>query len=353
MFTGGGTLGHILPIDPVTRALRAENPGVGIYFIGTTRGMEREYVEKSGLFTRAFYLDSQGFQRRMTLANAVTLYKHFRNYKQSKRILREIKPDIVVGMGGYVSGAVMRAALALKIRTAIHEQNSVYGLTNRVLRRRVDKVLLSYDIEKSEKCVLVGNPRESEIRARYRDRIGAVAEKTVLIVGGSRGAARINDLALGLREKFRERRIRTWLVTGRDYYRENAERLAGMSDEGFEIIPFVTDLPELMLKARLVVSRAGATTIAEITALEKVCLLIPSPYVTGNHQEKNALALASRGAAVMIRETELNGEGFFMAVTELLENEPVRKRILNNLAFLAKGDACAQFVNQLNEMIVT
>ena len=166
-----------------------------------------------------------------------------------------------------------------------------------------------------------------------------------MIVGGSRGAARINDLALGLREKFRERRIRTWLVTGRDYYRENAERLAGMSDEGFEIIPFVTDLPELMLKARLVVSRAGATTIAEITALEKVCLLIPSPYVTGNHQEKNALALASRGAAVMIRETELNGEGF-SGGDGTAGKRAVRKRILNNLAFLRRR--CLRAVQKIN-----
>ncbi len=351
MFAGGGTLGHILPVAPVARALREANPGIKIYFVGTMKGLERDYAEREGLFTRAYYFDSRGFRRGFSPANIVALYKHFKNYFKSRRLLRKIAPDIVVGMGGYVSGAVVAAAVARKIKTAIHEQNSVYGFTNRVLRKKVDKVLLSYDIEKNEKTFLVGNPRLSEIYRRYRDQIRQVDEKTLLVVGGSRGAGGINDLIIGLKDELREKGIKVTLITGNKYYRKNIKKIENLGDDFFSVRPFVDNLPAIMISAGAVVSRAGATTLAEITALKKVSLLIPSPYVAGNHQEKNAATLAERGAALMLKETEMNRENMLAMITELLENKTLRKSIINNLNFIADIDACDKFVNQLNEMI--
>ena len=133
---GGGTLGHIFPVLPVVSKLKARDPALKAYFIGTKTGLEREFLAKNELFDGIYFLDSKGFKRKVSFENLLTLYKYFRNYIQSRKLLKEIKPDIVVGMGGYVSGAVLRAASKMKLRTAIHEQNAVYGLANKFLKRK-------------------------------------------------------------------------------------------------------------------------------------------------------------------------------------------------------------------------
>lgn len=148
---GGGTLGHIYPVLPVVSKLKARDPKLLVYFIGTKTGLEREFLNKSEFFAGTYFLDSKGFKRKISFENLLTLYKYLRNYFLSRKLLKEIKPDIVVGMGGYVSGAVLKAATKMKIRTAIHEQNAVYGLANKFLKKKVDRVLLAFDIEKMRK----------------------------------------------------------------------------------------------------------------------------------------------------------------------------------------------------------
>jgi UDP-N-acetylglucosamine--N-acetylmuramyl-(pentapeptide) pyrophosphoryl-undecaprenol N-acetylglucosamine transferase len=337
---------------PVCRKLKERDPEIEIYCIGTTRGLERDLLENAGLFSQRFYLDSQGFRRSLSFYNIITLWKYLKNYFQSRKILKALRPDIVVGMGGYVSGAVLQAALSLKIRTAIHEQNSVYGLTNRHLKKKVDRILLAYDIERNERTRLVGNPRISEIYRRYKDRLGNDQERSVLVVGGSQGAARINDLILALKDEFFRAKIKVILITGQRYYKEKLEEISAIKDENFLIKSFVKDLAAYLLASRVVVTRCGATTISEIMALRKVCLFIPSPNVTDNHQEKNALEIVNREGALMIKEHELTKENLFAGIVRLLDDNKLRSRIINNLIMMSDVTSDEKFVRVLDEMML-
>ena len=349
VFAGGGTLGHVIPAVPVVRALRARVPKPGIVFIGTQKGLEREFLEKCGLFDQIHYLDASGFKKN-PLHNLLALWKFWKCYRACLKLLKSISPDAVVGMGGYVSAPVVLAAWKLKIKTAIHEQNAVYGIVNRYLRKKADRILLSFAIEQGEKVRLVGNPRTSEIHQRFKNRT-TPGEKSLLVVGGSRGAERMNEITLSLKDEFKKRGIKVLLVTGRAYYRRELEKIRKIEDEDFLVKDFSSDLPELMFRSRAVASRAGATTLAEIMALKKPSLLIPSPNVAGNHQEKNALKIVERGGALMLRESELNKENFLAHVLRLLEDGKLRNSIIANLNWLAEVGACDKFLRELDEMM--
>lgn len=350
---GGGTLGHIFPMVPVARQLKTRDPTLKAYFIGTKNGLEKDYVQKCGLFDETFFLDAMGFKRKASFQNLLALYKYFRNYFQSRKILKKIAPDLVVGMGGYVSGAVVTSAISLKIKTAIHEQNAVYGLANKFLKRKVDRVLLSYDIERNEKTRLVGNPRTSEVYETYKKLLANPSERMLLVVGGSRGAERINDLIIDLKDEFAKKGVKVVLITGNAYYRKNLEKINRVKGPEFVVKNFVEDLPKLLLSARVVVSRSGATTLAEIMALRKVCLLIPSPNVTANHQEKNALEIVKKEGALMIRESELDKENLLSSIMRLMEDKELRNKIITNLTLLSDIDACDKFIKELDEMMAS
>ncbi len=337
---------------PVVKKLKERDPKIEVLFIGTKGGLEKDFIKKSGLFNKTFFLDSQGFKRKVSFGNLITLFKYFKNYFQSRKILKEVGPNIVVGMGGYVSGAVLKAAIKLKIPTAIHEQNAVYGLANKLLKGKVDRVLLAYDIESNKKTRLVGNPRTSEIYQKYKNRLSVKTEKSVLVVGGSRGADEINEMILSLKDDFKKAGIKVTLITGNLYYRKNLERLSGLKEPEFIVLPFVNNLPELLLPARVVVSRSGATTLAEIMALRKVCLFIPSPNVTNNHQEKNALEIVKKEGALMIRENELNKNNLFTNICRLLDDKDLRSKIITNLNLLSDVDACEKFVKEIDELML-
>lgn len=336
---------------PVVKMLKERDPAVKVYFIGTSDGLEKEYIEKTDYFEKTYYLDAQGFKRSLSLSNLVTLWKYLRSTCKCIKIFREVKPDIVVGMGGYISGSAVRAALRLKIKTAIHEQNSVYGLANRILKKKVDLVLLSYPIDTEENTKVVGNPRISEIYERYKDRLQAITERTVLVVGGSRGAQKINDLVLSMKDDFEKDHIRIILITGKKYYQENRDKINQTSGNLFIVKALVSDLSLYLIKARVVVTRCGATTLAEVMALRKVCLLIPSPNVTNNHQEKNALEIVNREGAMMLRESELTRGTFFTAVKKLLDDSKLRSRIISNLIMISDVSACSKFVAALDELM--
>lgn len=305
----------------------------------------------NSLFTKQYYLNSQGFRRSLSFYNIITLWKYFKNFFEARRILKKHKPDIVVGMGGYISGAVIKAALSLKIKTAIHEQNSVYGLTNSYLRKKVDLILLAYDIEQNQKTKLVGNPRISDIYRRYKNQIVDSKENIVLVVGGSQGAEKINNLIIELKESFKQKNIKIVLITGQKYYRKNLTKLSKIKSNNFIIKPFVKDLSPYLLDARVVVTRCGATTISEIMALRKVCLFIPSPNVTNNHQEKNALEVVEKEGALMIRENELSKENLFQTIVRLLGDNELRQRIIKNLILISDVNADLKFIKELDELM--
>lgn len=344
LFTGGGTLGHIYSIVCVVRKLK--EMGYNLFFIGTKAGLERDFVEGLKLFNKTFYLDSQGLRRSLSFKNINIIIKHFINIRKAKKILTDNKIDLVVGMGGYVSASVILAGVRLKIKTMIHEQNSIYGLANKIVLRKVDRILLTYPIEDAHNTVLVGNPRISEVYEKYKNDNYNIG-KYILVVGGSRGANRINDLIISLKNQFLYANINVLLITGKKYYSENIEKISILNEEKFKIIDFTNDLPSLLVDAIVVVSRSGSCSIAEIMALKKVCLFIPSPNVTNNHQEKNALDIVTKGCCLMLIENELTKEKLFANIYRLYFDNQLRNRIINNINFNINVDSKSKFIKEI------
>ena len=326
VLSGGGTGGHIYPALALAREIKKLNPEASFLYIGTEKGLESDLVRREGIPFKA--IEITGFKRSLSFENAKTIMRFLTGVSKSKKLLKEFKPDVVIGTGGYVCGPVVYAASRLKIPTIIHEQNSVPGLTNKFLSRYVSKVAISFEESAQffpkEKVILTGNPRGSEvvshIGSRAIDALGIDSTKpVVLIFGGSRGAKAINEAVLKNIEALKDKPYQVIYITGEVHYQSVKDELDLVGTPPNIIVkPFIHNMPEILPAVDLVVSRAGATTIAELTALGIASILIPSPYVTNNHQEKNAQALVDDGAAMMIKENELNGNTLLKAIDDIM-----------------------------------
>lgn len=332
----------------VVKELRKK--GHKLYFIGTIKGLEKDFIERSNLFSKTYYFDSEGLKRKLSLKNIIVIYKHYRNIKKAKSILKKEKIDLVVGMGGFISASTIIAANSLKLKTLIHEQNAVLGLANRVVQRKVNKILLSYPIKNLKNSVVVGNPRISEVYELYKNENLNLGDY-LLVVGGSRGAQRINELIINIKERLKNAKINAVLITGNKYYEENEARLVKINCRYFKIIPFSNNLPKLLINAKLIISRAGATTLSELLALKKISIIIPSPNVTGDHQTKNAMQVTKFGGAVMFNEAELDEEKLFREIEKLYFNNDVRSKIINNLSFNVRFDAKDLFIEEIEKIL--
>lgn len=350
VFTGGGTLGHIYPSFPVIKRLKEE--GNEVYFIGGKRQNEEELLMKNDDIDNVYLIDLQGFKRKISLYNFVTIKKYFKALKITKKIISEINPDVVIGMGGYVSAPVLKVANKMKINTLIHEQNSVYGLVNKILKKKVDKVLLAYDIEKGKKIELVGNPRTSEFLEKYKEIVNkkTMFRNKVLVVGGSLGAEKINNFFIEKKNEFKKRNIEIILITGKKYYEENKELIEQNNSYPLTIIPFSNQINELMIDAKMVVSRSGATTISELLGLNKVALFIPSPNVTNNHQYKNARYYVDKKCAFLIEENDIEDK-LFRKIIEILSDENIQKRIKKNINNTIIKDSTERFYKEIIKVV--
>lgn len=345
VLTGGGTGGHIYPALALCRYLQKQYPNLEVLYIGTEKGLESTIVPKAGLRFEA--INIQGIKRSLSLENLKTLWLLFNSASKARQILKDFKPDIVIGTGGYVAAPVIYAAHKLGIPTIIHEQNSVVGLTNKWLSRYSDRIAVAFedafsDFKKyADKTILVGNPRGQEVieepvdRNILKDQFDLDPDKaTVLIFGGSRGAPSINQAAFDAMNYWQDVPYQVIIATGTEHYDTFMQR-AQLSYEDFpqniKIVPYIDQMPTVFQAVDLVVCRSGATTLTELTALGIASILIPSPYVTNNHQEHNAKALADRGAAEMIYQAELTGETLSQKVEQLMINEEQR----TNMAHLA------------------
>lgn len=327
LFVGGGTLGHIFPTFPIIDLIK-ENGGE-VYFICGKRKEEFEILNNNKKIDKIYSLDMQGIKRKITLENFKTIKKYFKAKTKVKKILKEIKPDVVIGMGGYLSGAVLKVALKLKIKTIIHEQNSVYGLVNKVLKNKVDKVLLSYKIENGKNIVTVGNPRISEYYHKYYKNNDYKKQKNkVLVIGGTLGSEKINDYFLNNYDKFKEKNIMTTLITGVKYYEKNRDRIKNIKYP-FTIIPFTDKVYNYMTESKIVVCRSGATTISEVLGLKKMAILIPSPNVANNHQYKNAKFFYDKKCVELLEESDI--DNLFSKIIYYLNNENERNNYINNI----------------------
>ncbi|EUJ32078.1 undecaprenyldiphospho-muramoylpentapeptide beta-N- acetylglucosaminyltransferase [Listeria floridensis FSL S10-1187] len=340
VLTGGGTGGHVYPALAFMRECKKEYPDAEFLYIGTGKGLEADIVPRAGLEFEA--VDVTGFKRSLSLENVKTIARFLKGVTRSKKILRDFKPDCVIGTGGYVCGPVVYAAHKLKIPTIIHEQNSVAGLTNKFLSRYVDKVAICFEEVSesfpSEKIVFTGNPRASEVVGIKSE--NALAEyhlddskKTVLAFGGSRGARAINEAIWKILPEWNKKDYQLLYVTGDVHYEKIKDELESLHlNQTISVVPFIYNMPEVLNEVDLVISRAGATTLSELTSLGLPSILIPSPYVTANHQENNARSLERNGASIVITEKELGETDLMQKVDGIMSDEMA----LNEMAFHAK-----------------
>ncbi len=334
LFAGGGTGGHIYPALALARHLVATDLAE-VLFVGTEHGMEKELVPAAGF--RLETIPVVGMQRRFSLQTGRAVFLAAAAVFAAGRLIRLFKPDLVVGTGGYVAGPVVLAAFLLRVSTVIHEQNTIPGLTNILLSRIAGRVCLSFpDTEhyfpRPERTVFTGNPRASEaatVTGKGANAVNLRPQKPVfLCVGGSHGAAKLNQaFSEAVAQVLAAGDAQAVYITGKRYFAELESRLAPLTlrfPNRLQILPYHPDLPELLRKTDLLICRAGATTLAEITALGVPAILVPSPNVTNNHQEHNAKFLSEQGAAILLKESHLSGQSLAELMIELLAD---RKRL--------------------------
>lgn len=333
LISGGGTGGHIYPALALIRHLAKDSSNEFLY-VGTDKGLEASIIPKADIPFKSVHIT--GFRRKISFENVKTVLRFLKAVKISKKYIQEFQPDIVIGTGGYVCGPVVYAAAKKKIPSLIHEQNSVPGLTNKFLAKYVNKVAVSFEESSSffpeEKVVFTGNPRASEVSAKQREPetlpdLGLTAEKkTVLIVGGSRGAKPINEAVMQAIPTWNEKSYQVVYVTGEVHYEEIKQSFNENTVPSHIItVPYVEDMPSLLREVDLVIARAGATSLAEITALGLPSILVPSPYVTNNHQYKNAKSLVDKGAAFLLEESELTAASLTAAIDQVFEENNMQK----------------------------
>lgn len=348
VLTGGGTGGHIYPALAVAKEIARQHPEASFLYIGTDKGLESRLVPRENIPFQA--VEISGLKRKLSLENVKTAWKFFRSVGRSKQLLREFRPDVVIGTGGYVCGPVVFAASRLRIPTVIHEQNVEPGLTNKFLTRFVDQICVSFEESLAHfpvgKAICTGNPRATEVihgdANKGRAALGIPAgKKIVLIVGGSRGARAINEATLELLpqvESFPDTHF--VYITGEVHYETIKASLAGRAlPANISLLPYVHYMPDLLAATSVVVGRAGASFLAEVTALGVPAILIPSPYVTNNHQEKNARGLERKEAAVVILERDLNGQSLQREIQALLGDAARYQNMRANSLQLGKADA--------------
>jgi UDP-N-acetylglucosamine--N-acetylmuramyl-(pentapeptide) pyrophosphoryl-undecaprenol N-acetylglucosamine transferase len=344
VMAGGGTGGHIYPAIAIADKIMRRQPDSEIIFIGARRGMEKDIVPAQGYELRL--VDMMGFDRKKLHRNAAAFLGLLRACRDVRGILREFGPDVVIGTGGYVSGPVIREAFKAGIRAYIHEQNAVPGVANKMAERYTEKVFVAFEEGKSgfkneSKLVVTGNPVRREFTVRgvvdYRKRLGIKPHEFALLVfGGSQGARALNDALIAASQAlYAESDLRLFFVSGGRYYNDAVDALAarGVLDEDrFRVMEYTDEMHVYMAAADLVISRAGALTVSEITACGRASVLIPSPNVVGNHQFFNAKAVADRGGALLIEEKELNSARLLDTVLRLKNN----KRLLNEMSAVSE-----------------
>lgn len=317
IMTGGGTGGHIYPAIAIADEIKSRHPDAEIIFVGTERGMEKDIVPKAGYPIK--FITVSGLNRKNPIKLIKTLKDLNHGLHEAKQIIKEFKPDFVIGTGGYVCGPVMKTAAGMGIKTYIHEQNAFPGLTNKLLSRGAERVFVAFDDAKKyfktkKEPVTVGNPVRhafTEVdRQAARESLGVKEDEfMVLSFGGSLGAQRINDEMTVAAERLRDRAgLRIFFVTGKRYYSSIMEN-ADKTNARVTYLQYIDDMPKYLNACDLAITRSGALTVSEITACGRASVMIPSPYVTNNHQYYNAKVVADRGGAILIEEKDLtNGE---------------------------------------------
>ncbi|CAG0999676.1 MAG: undecaprenyldiphospho-muramoylpentapeptide beta-N-acetylglucosaminyltransferase [Bacteroidetes bacterium] len=347
IISGGGTGGHIFPAIAIANALKQLQPNTEILFVGAQGKMEMEKVPTAGY--KIIGLPVVGLQRRLTLKNLKFPFLLYKSLQQAKRIIKEFNPAVVVGVGGYASGPMLKIACKKNIATLIQEQNSFPGLTNRLLAKKVNKICVAYpnmeNFFPKNKIILTGNPVRQDIsnleakRARGYELFQlSPNQKTVLVVGGSLGAKTINESILAGLENFSNHQIQLIWQTGKSFYEVAKNATQKYHKNSIFCFDFISQMDYAYAIADVVVSRAGAISISEICLAAKAAILVPSPNVAEDHQTKNALALINNNAAELVKDNEAK-ELLVKKVIDLLNDDNHCERLQRNAYRMAFSDA--------------
>lgn len=348
IISGGGTGGHIFPAVSIANAIKALRPDAKILFVGALGRMEMQRVPAAGYEIKG--LPIRGFFRPLWKpANIGVAIDYLKSKWLAKKILREFKPQVAVGVGGYASSAALGAANSLGIPTLLQEQNSYAGLTNKQLAKKAEKICVAYEgMERffpAEKIMMTGNPVRQALLDTTISREDAVrslgldpAKKTILLVGGSLGARTINESVLQHLDLVKESDVQFVWQTGKYYNASINEQLKGQELPNLKVTDFITDMGAAYKAANLVISRAGASSISEFCLIGKPVILVPSPNVAEDHQTKNALALANRDAAIYVKDAEAPDMLLKLAI-DTVNNDEKLKSLSENVLKLALPDS--------------
>lgn len=351
--SAGGTGGHIYPALAIINKIKEMEPNSEFLYIGTHNRMEKDIIPKYNIPFET--IEIYGFNRKNIFKNFKTLKCFYKAIKKCKKLIKEFNPDVVVGVGGYVTGPVIYAAHKLDYKTFIHEQNSIPGKANIFLSKYVDKIGISFKSSRKEfpeyKTVYTGNPCSEEAlkkepipKSKYNL---SSNKKLVLIVMGSLGSSKITDILSKSIGKFASSPYEVLFVTGESSYEEISKNNV---PNNVKIVPYIENLSGLMKNVDLIVSRAGASTMSEIMALKIPSILIPSPYVPNNHQYKNAMDLVNKKAALIIEEKDLKGDILVKTIDDIINDEEKINIMKENLDKLSVKDSASRIYDILKEM---
>lgn len=353
LISGGGTGGHIFPAVSIANALKELDPEADILFIGALGRMEMERVPQAGY--KIIGLPVRGFNRSQPWKNVSVLIDLYKSIRQVKKIIRDFRPDVGVGVGGYASGAAMWAAANMGIPILLQEQNGFAGVTNKILKDKASKICVAYEgMERffpADKIILTGNPVRQNLLSGRKSKIDN--RKSLLILGGSLGARTINEaIAAGL-DQLAAAGITVVWQTGKTYYEKckaiyDASPLHG-GNEGGGCFDFLSDMPDRYANADLVISRAGASSISELCLLGKPAILVPSPNVAEDHQTHNALALVNKDAAILVRDADAAAQ-LVPTALELINDKNRLEQLHTNVLKLAQTDSAKRIAEEVIQL---
>lgn len=357
IIAGGGTGGHVFPAIAIANALKAIDSSIEILFVGAKGKLEMEKVPAAGYKIEGLWIS--GFQRKLTLKNLTFPFKVIHSLFKARRILSSFRPDAVVGVGGYASGPIMKAANQMGIPTVIQEQNSYAGVTNKILAKSAEAICVAYEgMDKffpKDKIVLTGNPVRKDVAETEGKKDEAVnyfkldsLKKTIAVLGGSLGARTINE---SLKESFdqlkKRENVQIIWQCGKAHYDLYKDSEIAHSGQ-VKIFPFIERMDLVYAAADLIIARAGALTVSELCLVGKPVILVPSPNVAEDHQTKNAAALVKNNAAIMVKDREA-GEKLFSTALSLLEDQDRCRALSVQISLMGRPDAAGDIAKIIME----
>ena len=367
IIAAAGTAGHINPGLAIANKIKQEEKDSEIIFIGTTRGLENDLVPRSGYKLKT--INAYGLSKKISFDNIKKMYKTFKGYGEAKKIIKEFKPDIVIGTGGYICGATISAAHNLGIPTLLHESNAFPGRAVKMLAKKTNTILVSFKdakdrIKNAKNIVCTGTPvKISKKDYGINERLKIIKEvelnankPIVLIFGGSQGAQKINEALIGILTKKLNKNYQLIWATGPKQYdiikkmfKDNNISINNI--ENAKVVPYIYNMEEIMNISNLIVARSGAMTITEISNLGKPSILVPLPNVSGNHQMYNAKVLENIGAAKIIFNNELNFENLNTQIEDIVLNNNKEKEMSKNALKIATSNVEGKIYSEICKLI--